>query len=124
MLLALLIYFAVALTTLGLLARMILRIGQVVGQCPQTAGAARATATALATGYLAMGLGGVILLSALIPVLGNPAFPQRLSVPVLFTTGLACLTLGLGFAHALRLLRGVVRPAGTTPVAAQVPAAA
>ena len=115
MTLAILGYFAVTLTTLIALARMILQVGRAIGDCPQNTAAARAGSIAISAGFLAIGMGGVILVSAVIPALASNAKPAELAVVVLLSIGLSCLTLGLGFAHALRNLRAIVAP--SKPVA-------
>jgi hypothetical protein len=97
MTLAVLGYFAVTLGTLLALARMILQVGRSMADCPQTGAAAQSGAIAVASGFLAIGFGGVILTAATIPAV-------------------ACLTLGLGFAHALRNLRAIVAPPKATPM--------
>lgn len=107
MTLALLAYFAVALGTLIALTRMIVLIGQGMGDCPDTGRVARAASTSIATGYLAIGLGSVVLIAAVIPAIGGGDLAEH-SVVVLLTAGFASLMLGLGFAHAVRTLRLLV----------------
>jgi hypothetical protein len=107
MTLALLAYFIVALGTLIALTRMIVLIGQGMGDCPQTGRMARAASTSIATGYLAIGLGGAILIAAVIPALAPENIAGQ-SVIVLLTVGFASLILGLGFVHAVRTLRLLV----------------
>lgn len=107
MTLALLAYFIVALGTLIALTRMIVLIGQGMGDCPQTGRMARAASISIATGYLAIGLGGAILIAAVIPALAPENIAGQ-SVIVLLTAGFASLILGLGFAHAVRTLRLLV----------------
>jgi hypothetical protein len=117
MTLALLAYFAIALGTLIALTRMIVLIGQGMGDCPDTGRMARAASISIATGYLAIGLGGVVLIAAAIPALGAGDLAEH-SVIVLLTAGFASLMLGLGFAHAVRTLRLLVisaQPRTTIP---------
>jgi hypothetical protein len=116
MTLAVLGYFAVTLGTLLALARMILQVGRSMADCPQTGAAARSGAIAVASGFLAIGFGGVILTAATIPAVASNAQPAELAVVVLLTVGFACLTLGLGFAHALRNLRAIAAPPKATPL--------
>jgi hypothetical protein len=111
MTLAILGYFAVTLLTLMGLARMILQVGRTMGDCPQSGARARGAAMAIASGFLAIGMGGAILLAALIPALANVENPAGMGVVTLLAVGLCCMTLGLGFAHALRNLRALVQPA-------------
>ncbi len=110
MTLAILGYFADTLCTLIALGRMILQLGRTMGDCQQNGAAARGAALATAAGFLAIGLGGVILLAALIPALAQAANPAEMGVITLLAVGLCCMTLGLGFAHALRNLRALVQP--------------
>jgi hypothetical protein len=118
MTLAILAYFAVTLATLIALGRMILQVGRSMGDCPQTGAAARAGSVAITAGFIAIGMGGVILVSAVIPALAGNADAAELAVITLLAVGLACVTLGLGFAHALGNLKAVVRPrlAAPTPM--------
>ena len=112
---ALLAYFTIAFGVLAALARMILVIGKGMGQCPQTAPVARAGAISIATGFLAIGTGGVLLIGALVPSLSGG---QAVLMGTLACAGLVSLTLGLGFSHALRVLRALVqgRPAHKDPL--------
>jgi hypothetical protein len=118
MTLAILAYFAITLATLIALGRMILQVGRSIGDCPQTGAAARAGSIAITAGYIAIGMGGVILVSAVIPALAANADPAERAVIVLLAIGLACVTLGLGFAHALGNLKAIVtaRPAAPPPL--------
>ena len=95
------------LGTLMLLAMtlMILKIGSLLGDCPNSAGAARAAAATIATGYSMVGLGGVVLIGAAIPIL-DAGF-----LALLPALGLVAICLGLGFSHAIATLRAVVREA-------------
>jgi hypothetical protein len=74
MTLAILAYFAVTLATLIALGRMILQVGRSMGDCPQTGAAARAGSVAITAGFIAIGMGGVILVSAVIPALAGNAW--------------------------------------------------
>jgi hypothetical protein len=115
MTLAILAYFAVTLATLIALGRMILQVGRSMGDCPQTGAAARAGSVAITAGFIAIGMGGVILVSAVIPALAGNADAAELAVITLLAVGLACVTLGLGFAHALGNLKAIVRPRAAAP---------
>ncbi len=114
MTLALFAYFAIALGTLIALTRMIVLIGRGMGDCPQTGRMARAASTSIATGYLAIGLGGVVLIAAIIPAFGMDNIAEQSTI-VLLTAGFASLILGLGFAHAVRTLRLLVVSAQPKP---------
>ncbi len=112
-----LIYFAISLTMLLALARMILTIGRALGQCEGSKRAADAGGITIATGFVAIGVGGVILVGALLPALVYT--PGGL----LGTLGLSCLMLGLGFTHAVSTLRAVVMDAQFANKAMAVPVA-
>ncbi|MEO0991548.1 MAG: hypothetical protein AAFX00_11420 [Pseudomonadota bacterium] len=98
-------YFAVALAALLALASMILKVGTYMGDCPVSSRAAKAGAVTIATGFLAMGGGAVILIAAVLPLIEVP------SVGLLAALGVACLGLGLGFTNAVATLRAVVADA-------------
>jgi hypothetical protein len=96
-------YIALAFGGLAALCKMILRIGAMIGTCPDNGAAARAAAVTIATGFAAIGAGGVILIGALLPLnMGEPI------VAFLAAAGLASLCLGLGFTHAIGTLRAVL----------------
>lgn len=112
-------YFVAASLVLVALTAMILAISRAVGDCPQSGARARAAGITLATGYLALGGGAVLLVGA----------GATLSVAletVFFCLGLICIVLGLGFTQAVTMLRTVVdgaakpRPA-PAPEAATTP---
>jgi hypothetical protein len=98
-------FFAVTLITLLGLTAMILRIGEALGECPRTGRAARAASVTIATGFVAIGLGGVAIIAAGLAMMNSSG------AAALFAVGLACVTLGLGFTHAVTLLRETVRAA-------------
>lgn len=98
-----LVYFPLSLTVLALLCLMILRIGHMVGACPDARRRADAAAVTIATGFAAIGAGGIMLIGALIPLLA-----ELHAVGVMAALGFAALCLGLGFAHAVGTLRAVV----------------
>ena len=96
------IYFAAALSVLVALAAMILRIGTVLGTCPDKGAAARAGAISIATGFTAIGAGAVTLIAALLPIFGLDLIALYLCL------GGATLALGLGFSNAVATLRAVM----------------
>lgn len=96
-------YFTVALAILAGLVTMILKIGAMMGTCPISNGAARAASITIATGYSAIGLGGVTLAAILVP-----ALIELGPIALLAALGGASLALGLGFTQAVATLRGVV----------------
>jgi hypothetical protein len=97
----LLAFFVAAGLVLAALAWMILAIARVLGDCPDNAPRARAAGITIATGYLALGSGAVLLLGAFASLDPGPEV-------IFFCLGLACVVLGLGFTHAITLLRAVV----------------
>ncbi|WP_291734242.1 hypothetical protein [Leisingera sp. F5] len=99
------IYLGLGMLRLLAMALMILRIGTLLGDCPRSGRAARAGAVTIATGYAMVGLGGVILIGAAIPLL------EMDFLGLLPALGLAAICLGLGFSHAVATLRAVVREA-------------
>lgn len=101
---SLVIYFTVSFALLAALNLIVLRIGAAMGACPQTGQIARAASVTIATGFAAIGGGAVLMIAAALPALkgGAPA--------VMLAMGLAALVLGLGFTHAMTLLRHAVRP--------------
>lgn len=97
------LYIVLGFAALSALAVMILRIGALLGDCPQSSATARAAAVTIATGFAAIGAGGVILIGALLPLLADAAFAGFLGA-----LGFAALCLGLGFTQAVGTLRAVL----------------
>lgn len=97
------LYIALGFGGLAALAVMILRIGTLLGECPQSRATARAGAVTIATGFSAIGAGGVILIGAALPLLA-----QAPMAGFLLALGFAALCLGLGFTHAISTLRAVM----------------
>lgn len=94
------IYLIGTSALLAVLTLMILRIGAMMADCPQNGPAIKTASVTIATGFAAIGAGGVTLIVALLgmlqlePILG-----------LLLALGLAALCLGLGFTHAVGTLR-------------------
>jgi hypothetical protein len=103
------LYIGLGLVMVTAMAVMILRIGDMIGNCPQSGRAARAAAVTIACGYGMIGFGGVALIGSAIPILEMGA------IGILPCLGLAALCLGLGFSNAVATLRAVVREALTPP---------
>ena len=97
------IYIGLGFGGVAALTAMILNIGRMVRQCPQTGDAAHAAAVTIATGFAAIGSGGVILIGAALPLLVEMPL-----VGFMLALGFAALCLGLGFAHAVGTLRAVI----------------
>jgi hypothetical protein len=85
---------------------MILRIGALLGDCAQTRATARAASTTIATGFVAIGAGGVILIGAALPLLQGAPLTGFLGA-----LGFAALYLGLGFTQAVGTLRALMQDA-------------
>jgi hypothetical protein len=97
------LYLVGAFGCLIALSAMILRIGALLGDCPVSAARAKAVAVTIATGYAAIGAGGVILIGALVPLVADAPV-----VGLFGALGFAALCLGLGFTNAVSTLRAVL----------------
>ena len=97
------LYITLGFGALAALALMILRIGDLLGECPLSRATARAGAVTIATGFSAIGAGGVILIGAVLPLLAEVPLAGFLGA-----CGFAALCLGLGFTHAVATLRAVL----------------
>lgn len=104
-------YFAAALAVLIALALMILAITRALGDCPEKGPRARAAGVTIATGYLALGAGAVMLIGAFATLSAGLE-------TIFFCVGLACIVLGLGFTQAVTMLRAVV---DASPLARKTP---
>ncbi|WP_415921380.1 hypothetical protein [Tateyamaria sp. SN6-1] len=105
-----LFYITLALGAVVALTLMILRIGALVGDCPVTQARARAVSITIATGFAAIGAGGVIMIGAVLPVLAEVPFAA-----LMLALGFAALCLGLGFTHAMGTLRAALMPQNPAP---------
>ncbi len=94
------IYFIGAASLLAVLTGMILRIGAMMADCPKNGPAIKTASVTIATGFAAIGVGGIILIVALLG-----AFQMEPVLALLLALGLAALCLGLGFTHAVGTLR-------------------
>lgn len=97
------LYIALGFGALAALATMILRIGALLGDCPQSRRTARAASVTIATGFAAIGAGGVILIGAVLPILEDAPLAAFLAA-----LGFAALCLGLGFTQAVGTLRALM----------------
>lgn len=107
---ALLTYFLIGFGLLAILGGSILRIGKIMADCPNAIPGLRPAAITIATGYAAIGGGGVLLAAVLLPLFAE--FPL---VGLLVASGLAALCLGLGFTQAIANLRGLGQPEPIIP---------
>ena len=113
---ALITYIALSFGTLGILGWMILRIGALLGDCPASNARAKAASVTIATGYLAIGAGGVVLGGA------AAVFVAPNVAGIVAILGAIVLCLGLGFSNAIATLRAVIAPApSANPEPEQVP---
>lgn len=101
-----LIYFNLGLGAVAALALMILRVGALLGDCPEARARAHVIAVSIATGFAAIGAGGVLLIGAALPMLVDAPFAA-----LMLALGFAALCLGLGFTHAMGLLRAALAAA-------------
>ena len=101
------LYIALGFGALIALAAMILRIGTMLAECPDSGPTVRAAAVTIATGFAAIGAGGVILIGAVLPLLADAPLAGFLAA-----LGFAALCLGLGFTQAVGTLRAVMLDAG------------
>lgn len=99
------VYIPVSLTVLAILTGMILYVGSLVGDCPQNRARAKAVSVTIATGFAAIGAGGVIMIGAVLPVLVDAPLAA-----LMVALGFAALCLGLGFTHAMGTLRASLVP--------------
>ena len=104
MLLLATLYIVLGFGGLAALAIMILRIGALLGECPQSKRTARAASIAIATGFAAIGAGGVILIGAALPIMEQAPLAGFLGA-----LGFAALCLGLGFTQAVGTLRALMQ---------------
>jgi len=105
------IYLALGLGITAILTTMILKIGRTMHDCPQNGPTARTLTITTATGFAAIGTGGVLLAGAALPFAGN-AVPMALPLVAGFVT----LCLGLGFLRAMEAVRdNLPNPAPTAP---------
>lgn len=102
MLIVLASYTVVAMAGLAALAVMILKVGKMMGDCPQRGPAIRSAAVTVCTGFCAIGAGGVLLIAGVLPLLGNDA-----ALALMGALGLVAICLGLGFTQAITILRAV-----------------
>ncbi|WP_299141924.1 hypothetical protein [uncultured Tateyamaria sp.] len=100
-----LVYFNLALGAVAALAVMILRIAALAEICDAGPERAHAAGITVATGFAAIGAGGVILIGA-----GLFVLPDAPYAALMLALGLAALCLGLGFTHAVGTLRAVLAP--------------
>ena len=103
MLIIALLYFILGLGAVAALSLMILRIGALAGNCPETRRRAHVITISVATGFGAIGAGGVLMIGATLPWIVESSFAA-----LMLTLGFAALCLGLGFTHAMGMLRAAL----------------
>lgn len=100
-----LIYLSINLLAVVALAGMIVCIGSMMSDCPQTGARNRVVAVAIATGYAAVGAGLVVIVAGLAALSTEDS-----AKALIFGSGFSLLCLGLGFAHGVSMLRAIVDP--------------
>lgn len=100
------LYIALGFGALAALATIILSIGALLGECPQSIRTARAASVTIATSFAAIGAGGVILIGAILPMMEQAPLAGFLGA-----LGFAALCLGLGFTQAVGTLRALMQDA-------------
>lgn len=108
-------YITLALAALIALCIMILKIGHLIGDCPQSMATARVASVSIATGFAAIGSGGITVIGSGLALTDDAALPA-----FFLSLGFAALCLGLGFTHAIATLRAVVRMPAVKVKAAKV----
>ncbi|MEM8597085.1 MAG: hypothetical protein AAGF76_11530 [Pseudomonadota bacterium] len=101
-----LIFFAVAIAGLAIVAGILILIGRVAADCPQTVGAARLGTLVVTTGFVAFGAGVVMLIGAALPILSAGA-----ASGLYMAIGLSFIALGIGFQVAASMLREILQAA-------------
>lgn len=94
------LYLALGLGVTAILTAMIVKIGRTMQDCPQNGPASRTLTITTATGFAAIGTGGVLLAGAALSLAGND-----LAMALPLVTGFVTLCLGLGFLRAMEALR-------------------
>ena len=101
--LALYLYFGVGLAALAGLATMIVLIGRDLATCPVKGPALYVGSLSIATGYAAIGLGGLVLVAPVTDMFGGDW------IGLFIALGAMLIALGLGFTDAMAILRGILR---------------
>lgn len=95
-------YLAFSLLALIALAAMILVVAARIARCPDVGNRAMSAGITIAAGFLSLGGGTALLLSALLAM--GETIPMAS-----FCGGTLLVVLGLGFAHAMTMLRQIVK---------------
>ena len=107
MLIQLAVFAVISLALLAWLSHAIRRVAKALGACPDMAQGTRAgleaAALSISTGFLAIGAGGLFVIAGAMAAVDAPA-----PVALMSALGLGVLCLGLGFTHAVTLLRGLM----------------
>ncbi|MEP5154844.1 hypothetical protein [Planktotalea sp.] len=96
-------YAAIAFAMLVALSVMLLRIGAMMADCPVNGPRIQISAITIATGFAAIGAGGIALIGAGFIV----SLPDTSLFGLTAALGLAALCLGLGFTQAVANLRAI-----------------
>ena len=96
-------YLAFSFFALIALAGMIIRVARHISRCPDVGSRAVSAGISIAAGFVSLGGGAALLLAALL-AMGE-------TVPMAsFCGGALLVVLGLGFTHAMALLRQIAKP--------------
>ncbi len=104
MTITILTYLLVAIIGLGTLCAILLKIGTLMATCPINGPAIKISALTIVTGFGAIGLGGIVLIGAIFPLIIETGFNA-----LMVALGLALLCLGLGFTQAMTTLQGIIK---------------
>ncbi|MEM6973484.1 MAG: hypothetical protein AAF577_11825 [Pseudomonadota bacterium] len=113
------VYFAVAIVALIALAGVIVVIGRVASDCPQTGAAARLGTWIVTTGFVTLGAGAIALIAAALPSLSIDRMTGLYAA-----SGLMLIALGIGFYIAAAMLRDILATARQTAGPLSNPSAA
>lgn len=98
------LYLSLAFTGLAALAAVLVLIGRMAQECPETAGAARLGTWVVVTGFAAIGAGVIALIGAALPYV-----LQGGKSGLYLTLGLVAVALGIGFYNAATTLRDILK---------------
>ena len=103
MLITLATFLGLSLMALITMVIMILKIADMIGPCPVTSASPRVVAAPIAASYGAIGLGGILILAAMLPVADD-----LIQLAAIAALGLVAVCLGLGFTQAVTALKAIL----------------
>ncbi len=104
MLITLATFLGLSVLALVIMVMMILKIADMIGPCPVTAASPRVVAAPIAASYGAIGLGGILILAAMLPVADD-----LIQLAAIAALGLVAVCLGLGFTQAVTALKAILQ---------------